>query len=237
MPPRRAAVRPRSAAASPAQTPSPARQLPKACATGTAEAAATVVPTVSAIVYAPVTSPVRCGKCCLTSIGRRMFATAIPASASALVARNTTAEPVTARNTCPTVRASIASTSSRAGENRRTSHGVAAPSPANAMVGRVVTNPAIVPERARPTRTSSSSAPRLVTAARRLSATSSIPASTSHAGLTRDVVAAAPPAGPTAPGNLSASQRRGRDALTGDRTRRGGLAGDRVRRDGGDGRG
>ncbi len=69
--------------------PSPARHEPKACATGTAEAAATVVPTVSAIVYAPVTSPVRCGKCCLTSIGSRMFATAMPASASALVSTKT----------------------------------------------------------------------------------------------------------------------------------------------------
>lgn len=102
-------------AASPAQTPSPARQEPKACATGTAEAAATVVPTVRAIVYAPVTSPVRCGKCCLTSIGSRMFATAMPASASALVSTKSSAESVATRSTCPTVRASIATTSTRAG--------------------------------------------------------------------------------------------------------------------------
>ncbi len=103
----------------------------------------------------------------------------MPDSASALVSTKIKAESVTTRSTWPTARANMATTSTRAGATRRTSHGVSAPRPANAMVGRVVTRPAVTPERPSPSRTSSSSAPRLVTTARRLSATSSIPTSTS----------------------------------------------------------
>src|SRR5690606_2403411 len=68
-----------------------------------------------------------------------------------------------------------AATRIRASATRRVIHGATAPNTAKLSVGSMVTTPATEPDQPNAVLTSSSNAPRLVTAARRLSPTSTTP--------------------------------------------------------------
>src|SRR5690349_14946160 len=154
--------------------PSPYRQLPRASATGTVSRKAPVSPTASAVVYSPVTSPIRSGKCSRTSDGISTFAIAIPATATSERARNAASWSTRARPPSPTTTPSRASIVTRCGPSRRAAAGATAPKIANASTGSQVSSPAEAGPMSSASRSSSRTGPTLTAAGRRLSESSRI---------------------------------------------------------------
>ena len=159
---------------------SPSRQPPpSARPIGTVSTDELVRPTARAVEYAVVITPIRVGKCRLTSEGSTTLAVAMPARASRERPRNTTTESTRVRAASPTTTASSAASVSRCGPTARASRAAMLPKTANATTGSEVSTPASAPDMSRSRRRSPSTGPMLTAAGRRLKARTTMPTSTS----------------------------------------------------------
>lgn len=185
-----------AAAASPAHTTRPERQSPpRAPVMGTVAAAAADVPRARAIEYRPVMEPTLSGNQRLTITGIRTLLTAMPMSASAVMARKPAVPPMYGRTARPVAMATMPAQTTATGPKRRASRGAVTPKTAKHRGGTEVSSPAAPPLMPRPSRTSSRRAPRLVMAGRRLRAARTTPATMSRVvhARGRGVAGAVPP--------------------------------------------
>lgn len=124
--------------------------------------------------------PTRSGKYRFTITGISTLLTAMPMSASALAARKAAVPLVKGRISRPAVIATMPAQTTAPGPKRRARRGAVTPKTAKQSAGTEVSTPATLPLMWSPARTSSSSAPRLVMAGRRLTAARTSPTTSSR---------------------------------------------------------
>ena len=171
----------RATAARPAQTASPPRQEPVRSLSGTVRNDAPDSPIASAVVYSPVTRPIRAGKCRFTNDGTRTFAVAMPASAGTVAIRKSPDWSTIGRTASPVAVIAMDPASTRCSPTLRARAGATAPKPAKQSTGSVVSSPAAVGPMPSERRRSSRTGPMLTATGRRFNERASKATSSSDA--------------------------------------------------------
>ena len=150
-----------------AHTASAGSHPPSASASGTADPAASVAPSVKAIENVPVSAPDCDGYLARISIGSSACAAAIDTPAMSAPTTSAAVVPMP-RSAAPAAVPSASATSSRSIGNRRASRGASGANAPMQRTGSVVISPAAVADSPRSARTSDTSGGKLASTVRRL---------------------------------------------------------------------